>query len=94
MTCLSFMLVLDRSLVSFRTAKIASPASPVMLGCPARGRSHRPSMHPAGPLSFQTPAMRLSASRARSASPVSKDWNNSSSPQRSARTGIALLMVT
>ena len=54
------MLVLDRSLVSFRTAKIASRTSSVILGCPARGRSHRPSMHPAGPLSFHASAMRLS----------------------------------
>ena len=54
------MLVLDRFLVSFRTAKIASRTSSVILGCPARGRSHRPSMHPAGPLSFQASAIRSS----------------------------------
>ena len=64
------MLVLDRSLVSFRTAKIASRTSSVMLGCPARGRSHRPSMHPAGPLAFQAPAMRLSATAGKSLSAV------------------------
>ena len=57
---MSFTLVLDLSLVSFRTAKIASRTSSVIPRRPVRGRSHRPSMHPAGPLSFHPSAMRLS----------------------------------
>ena len=54
------MLVLDRFRVSSRTAKIASRTSSVMLGCPPPARSHRPSMHPAGPLSCHAAAIRSS----------------------------------
>ena len=54
------MLVLDRLRVSVRTAKIASRTSSVTLGCPPPARTHRPSMHPAGPLSFQAAAIRWS----------------------------------
>ena len=59
-TYLSLMPVLDRSLVSLRISKIASRTSSVMLGCPPPGRTHRPSMHPAGPLSFHAAAIRSS----------------------------------
>ena len=59
-TYLSIMLVLDPMRVFFRTSKIASRTSPVMLGCPPPARTHRPSMHPAGPLSFHAAAIRSS----------------------------------
>ena len=72
--------------VSARTAKIASRICSVMLGCPPPGRSHRPSVHPAGPLSRQAAAIRSSvrsltcprpssaASLGRRAPPARRPW--------------------
>jgi hypothetical protein len=53
------MLIFDRRRNSARAAKIASRTSSVMTGWPPPARTHRRSMHPAGPLSLMAAAIRF-----------------------------------